>query len=237
VFEIIDGKSKIKALLSRRKLKYRDKLHQYLRGEIKKDEVWAGIKKDYTAFSNNSTLLVRIDLEVIIFNAYVKSGKMEPPPIKKWYSLQKYLHDNNVNFCFLDKLADHKSKIGLSLSDIDINHSEDHKWNNPGLQKTVASYQLSKVNKSLQPSLFSLYCSDYYCSPFPNWVFIDPKDPTRKVIINKNRQFRDQESEIKLRVLSDNLVNNKIDLKIIDKDLKKYFHYFNLTVNETSKYL
>lgn len=234
IFNISNSKYTVKAYISRRKFEYRNYFHKYLREAANINTLIAAIKADYSRFAEGKVLLARIDLEALVFN-YRKNGAS---PITRWRLLQKSLTKEGINTCFLDEFSQHEINIPtLNLTKIQAGHEEDYKWNNSELLDIINKYSFSKIERVLKALLLSLYCSDYYCSKLPDLVFAHPKNKSEKIIISKDRLCRDQESHLKLEILKKELNFRTLLSKNANKDLLKYFYYFNKTINETTKYL
>lgn len=240
IFNISNSQYSIKAYLSRRKFEYRNCFHQYLRKATSIDIVISAIKENYLKFAEGKVLLARIDLEALVLNTYTSTSnnKNDASLIARWKLLQESLIKEGINDCFLGESFQNESKIPiLDLTKIHTGHEENYKWSNIELQSTINKYNFTKMEKKLKALLLSLYCSDYYCSKLPDLIFTHPKNKSRKITISKDRLCRNQESNLKLKILKGAVNYKTLLLEITNKDLLKYFYYFSKTINETVKYL
>ncbi|OGC51779.1 hypothetical protein A2982_00670 [candidate division WWE3 bacterium RIFCSPLOWO2_01_FULL_39_13] len=241
VFGVQQNGKIIRCYLSRREFNYRKYLHLYLLDKSTKKEVYEAVKSDFDAYASDLYLLARIDMEVFSFNKTIHGGSIKKMA-EKVRILYEYFLRNGVEFIHLDELVpSDKNSQCLSKYQISCNTQEDNKWGSQALQDQV------KIRLNTQSvcstcrylHLLSLMCSDYYCTESKDIVLTGESLARQKVIIVKDRRYRDPESSVKLQLVGseNSQENNRIIKRIKDSDIKKYFIHYLKAVNEVEKIL
>ena len=239
VFYIDNGSShKLIGYLSRRKFNFREYIHKLFRNEVDLDETINQIKNDCSTFASNSVLVARIDWEVIMLNQKHVNNKVTFLPFKIWGKFFSAMKSKNFKLYTIDQIEQNSQDIPIIReTDILSCGEENNKWSNTQMVEFINSFDITICSKEQLIVYYSLFCSDYYCSEFPNLIFPYLRDKTKEVVIHKNRLYRDQESATKLKMLTNNLDNTQLLSSIVDKDLQKYIYYFIKTINTSKKYL
>ncbi|RJP46542.1 MAG: hypothetical protein C4584_01530 [Armatimonadetes bacterium] len=221
------GKNSLYGVLSRRHFNFREYYHKYLRCQLSANKLCEGIIKDFYRFSQPYPILLRIDLETLLFNRCIgNNGHRGKVPLKRFIKYQECLLKRDFNFQWLDvsRVASGGGSIRKFLSEeVMPSKEEDYKWENSELRTKVSKLLKKRMTLNHYIQVLSLECSDYYCSNFDDIGFTVRND--REIVILKRRVFRDQESNIKLKLLRTNKLEQVLS-RIPDKNLARYLRYY-----------
>lgn len=225
----LNSTKKVVCFLSRRWINYRRLLHEYYRGECSKENLFQGIIEDFNKYNKPVSMVLRIDLEVLIFNKPNATSNLDLQ-IKQYLNFQQTLLAKDVHFDYIVDTIIPSSNclIRYSNSQVIASEEENYRWQKtPFLEQINKLYSNTKITMKKIMSL-SLMCSDYYCTDCKDLKFKNSKGETLTII--QSKKYRAIEKDFKTKLLELKSPSLLFD-KFQDKDLKKYFKYFLKTIN------